>query len=153
LGLYRNVEICNWILTAPSSLAGNASLRLTITFNRMDTEALIDIINIYDGIVPSTPYAELSGGIPAPIVIQQPSLSTAVITFTSDGSFVRPGFEATYQWAVDSQGCSRSTLLSKCSNHGRCVNDACLVQFFSLVFSLYQTSDVAPHAPCLYVCT
>eukprot|EP00004_Rigifila_ramosa_P019028 TRINITY_DN47_c0_g1_i13.p1 TRINITY_DN47_c0_g1~~TRINITY_DN47_c0_g1_i13.p1 ORF type:complete len:429 (+),score=97.85 TRINITY_DN47_c0_g1_i13:78-1289(+) len=86
---YGNNWNCKWIITASSAYT------VKLTFTLLDTEAIHDVVRVYDGPDFSSPLVASYSGkyatLPAPLTASGTAFS---VSFTTDGSIVGPGFAA-----------------------------------------------------------
>ncbi len=87
---YQNSVSCSWLIQP----TGGANF-ITVTFPAFNTEANFDFVRIYAGTDASAPLVGSYSGTTNPGTVLVVG-STAFVTFTTDGSVVRPGFELCY---------------------------------------------------------
>ena len=87
---YLNNTNCSWLIQ-PN---GGANF-ITLTFNAFNTEANFDFVRVYAGSDAGAPLVGSYSGTANPGTVLVVG-SVAFVTFTTDGSVVRPGFELCY---------------------------------------------------------
>lgn len=91
---YENNANCNWLL---SPQGDNDSISgIIINFSRFHTEAINDVVSIYDGPTGSYPLlGSFSGSTVPPQIVT--SSNEVLINFSTNGSITEPGWLLTYQ--------------------------------------------------------
>lgn len=91
---YENNSTCSWLISPSANIAN-----ITLSFERFNTEANNDLVKIYDGSSTSDSIlANLSGSsLPSSITSTGDKM---LIVFTSNGSVVSEGFDASYSSAI-----------------------------------------------------
>eukprot|EP01043_Picozoa_sp_COSAG02_P010323 COSAG02_NODE_361_length_23829_cov_82.704509_1_plen_1316_part_00 len=96
---YSNRMSCSWLVSCP------VGQQATITLTTLDTERNYDWVSVYDG--PDASQAQLmhvSGNLEAAGETSVTTEGPAYVTFTTDGSVTRGGFDATYSCASGAGG-------------------------------------------------
>jgi hypothetical protein len=90
---YENNDNCNWLISPQSN--SDSIIRITINFNRFNTESANDLVKIYKGATTSDSLVATFSGdnIPPSVVING---AQALITFTTNGNNPEPGWYISY---------------------------------------------------------
>jgi hypothetical protein len=90
---YQNNDNCSWLINPKTT--SDSITRITLNFDRFNTESGNDVVNIYQGATTSDSLvASFSGNnIPPQVIVNS---GKALITFTTDGTTRDPGWYISY---------------------------------------------------------
>ena len=107
-GSYSNNLNCSWLIQPPGATF------ITLSWNRFLTEGNFDFVRVYDGATTASPLVGTYDGAAIPPSVTS-SGGSLLIVFTTDGTVVRTGWEATYT-STTTQCLANATLTNNTGN-------------------------------------